>query len=555
MIGTPQVAAAVEHESSAPLRNGHFANGLDGWTPASLSGPWSVDGSGAVHPGAATTFGDVGLYATPDNMMPLPAESTRHYTTVTGYSPVAGTVTLGVSRAGSMDDDAPSMAKTSDTLVIPAGAFTFTEYASYSAGTYRYIGPGFAFRPTVTSPAPDLSTFTVTELTMTRTDPTTDITCLVDRVSVRHGRDDATGQPDASSATIDLSFDTAEDPSAAGLFGGLEIGGPISVAVVFDGITYPRFVGNVTDMSVGWDDAGTETPTQVVAQVLAVSPLATLGRTVIGDTPWPLELDGTRAGHIFVAATQKNVGTDFEYQADIGTVTVLAKDVDSQPALELLQSVAESAEGIVWQRLDGTVCYGDANRRIETVPDLTLDACDLLVSPAWKRDLSGLVNSVSIGWGDPGEGEQNRYLASDQQSIGAYGLYDYSVSTELAVLADAVTVAQDMLARQASPSWGLSVLPVGVADLDAERTAQLLALDMNSLVALTGLPVTGATPDAANLWVEGWAETLEAGAHALDLAVSDYARSAGAVTWDTWGAGTWDATPASLTWNAARTKP
>lgn len=566
MIGVPLVVADIPRAFTAPSRNGDLTDGLDGWLPAPYSaGAWTVDADGLVHP---TTPGtdtggrqSVGLRATSDNLVATNGDATSgSRLTIVGYTPVPGNIYACASQAHTPTQANPSLSVRTTPTPVAAGPFNITmSMPNVSAGAWEYVGPAFLFTPTVVSPYPDLSTFTVSQLTMESSFPTTDITCLVDRVSIQHGRDDDTNQPDASSATVDLSYDSATDLDAPDLMDALEIGAPLAVSVTLNGSTYRRFTGNITDVAIGWDDAGAQTPERVSAQLVAVSLLGAMGRAVIGDTPWPQELDGARAAHIFTKAEQGLAGTAFtiDWEADPGTITIYARDVDSQPALDLLHSVAESAEAILWQRLDGTICYADANRRnAGAAVSLVLDACDLLVTPTWKRDLSGLVNKVTIGYGIPDEeGDQNRYTAYDSTSRGRYGPYDYSVSTELAAYADAVDVAQDVLARQSTPAWNLTALPVDVAGLDAARTEQLLALDMHALVQLTGLPDSSPTPASARLWLEGWAETLEPGAHDITLAVSDYARSLGSATWDLWGPSTWNETPSSLRWNDARIPP
>lgn len=551
MIGAPLVELAVPREVASPPTNSTFTDGLTGWLPYSNSGAWVVGSDGKVHPTTPTvSFPSVGLVVAASGAAPAPAKSAEGYVRVRGYTPVAGTIYPGrVTYPG-------GGVATGATAAVGVGNFDVN--LRINTGTSGSNGAAFYFRPTVSNPFPNLSTFTVAELRYTWTEPNTDITCLCDTVSVQHGRDDPTGQPDASAATLNLSYDSVDEPSATAILAAAEIGAELHVSVVLNGTTYRRFTGYMTDLAYGWDDADELTPQRVNAQLVAVSVLSVLGRTVIGDTPWPQEIDGTRAGHIFQKAVQQLGGSVFDlaYQTDPGTVMVLALDVDSRPALEVLHELAESAEAIVWQQVGGTVGYADARHRTRNDPDLTLDACQLLVTPQWKRDLDGLINSVSVGFGEvPEGGEQARMAAKDWTSITLYGLYEYSVGTQLAAYADANTLAQDSLARRAYPSWDMATLPVDVAGLDAADTATLLALDMHALLELTGLPVAGGAPTGARLWVEGWREQLDPGAHTLELAVSSYARSAGAATWDTWGTDTWDQTDPALTWDKTRNAP
>lgn len=369
-----------------------------------------------------------------------------------------------------------------------------------------------------------------------------DITCLVDEVAIKHGRDDTTSQPAASTCTLDISLDTDTDTFPPGL----EVGTRIEVHVSTPLVDSLRFLGDVTDTSVGWDDVGENTPNSPVLQVIAVGDLGDMGRRVVGDVPWPQELDGARVARIFAAA---GVSTTPGYN-DPGRVQILARDVDAQPALELAQSVAVSASGIVWQSRTGEVRYADNEHRRGALPVLTLDSCDVLVSPVWQRNTDGLINSATITYGvAPSGGQRPTYTSANATSQARFGRYDVTLTTELAALADAQALASLLTSRGSRPEWILSALPVAVADLDQDRTAALLSLDVNDLLELTGLPAFGQVPTSTSLWVEGWSERLAAGVHELTLSVSGFCRTVPPphwddippdVTWDTIGKLTWD---------------
>jgi hypothetical protein len=309
--------------------------------------------------------------------------------------------------------------------------------------------------------------------------------------------------------------------------------------------TSVRFHGRITDVALGWDDAGEDTPERPVGQLVATGILADLGRRVVGAVPFPQELDGARVQRVLAAA---GIPIDPLTQ-DPGTVQVLARDIDSQPALDVAQEAATSARGVLWTTRAGLVCYADAEHRRNQQPALQLDACDVLVTPTWKRTTQGLINDVSLGYGPPPEeGEQPRWLGERADSKARYGTYAYSLTTVLAALADAEALGTLLLTRNSAPVWVMAALPIGMADLDADRTVTLLGLDLHSLVNLTGLPAVGSAPTTAVLWVEGIAETLGWRVHDLELAVSGYCRTSPpprwddllpALTWDT-AAGTWD---------------
>lgn len=371
---------------------------------------------------------------------------------------------------------------------------------------------------------------------VTLADPV-DITCLLDSVAIRHGRSGPTDQPDASTITMDLAIDTDVDtiPDA------LEVGSGIGVFVTLPAGDSQRFYGRITDINYGWDDALEDTPQALLGQLNAAGVLSDLGRRVVGDTPWPTELDGARVNRIFTAA---GIHMD-PARTDPGTVRILNRDVDSQAALTLATSVADDSLGVVWESRDGVALYADAEHRRGAESVLTLDACQLLVSPTWTRSTDGLLNLVSVGYGavPAGGGEQPRYVASSAVSQARFGRYEFTRGTQLADLSAAQTLAGMLLARNTFPVWVFSDLPVDVAGLSPDETSVLLSLDVHSLILVTGLPEAGSAPTEAYLWVEGWAETLAAGVHDLTLVISDFCRTSPAPRWDD--------VPASLTWDTA----
>jgi hypothetical protein len=321
----------------------------------------------------------------------------------------------------------------------------------------------------------------------------------------------------------------------------VEIGASVVIDTELAGVGYRRFTGAITDIAMGWDDAGTETPNAGVAQVIAVSALASLGRRVVGDVPFPQELDGARVNRVLTLAGV----TPDPGETDPGTVQVLPRDIDSTDALSVITDTAQSAAGILWEKPDGEILYADSEHRRNAFIDLELGACDVLVTPTWRRDLDGLVNKVSIGYGaTPDEGEQPRYVADSPESIARFNLYNYTTATELATLADAQALAGLLLARNSFPVWLMSTLPIDVDGFDEAETIALLGLTMHSLVRVTGLPTIGNAPTTAALWVEGWQETLAHGVHDIELSVSGYCRTAPAPRWD-------DVDP-SMAWDTAR---
>jgi hypothetical protein len=365
-----------------------------------------------------------------------------------------------------------------------------------------------------------------------------DVTCLLDDASVIHGRADSSSQPTASAATLNVTI----GPGAP-LPPEVDIGAWITIDTTLSGQTFRRFVGRITDVDLAWDDAGEETPNSGVGRIVCVASLADYARTVVGAEPWPQELDGARVARIFAAAGLVLTSSD------PGQVQVIPRDVDARAALELAQSTANSAGGLVWQTRDGSIRYADVEHRRGAAAALTLDACDILVSPTWTRNLGGLVNEMAMQYGVAESGGSQPVLYMENRtSKDKWGRYAYSVTTDLAQQSDAVSATGLILAQNSDPLWLLSALPVDMAGLDATESAIVLGLDVHALILLANLPPAGAAPTNAAVWVEGWTERLAWGVHELTLTVSDYCRTAppprwndvpAAVTWDT-AVGTWD---------------
>lgn len=554
MIGEHVVTVApVEYTSPewlAPMAsNPNMTTNIQGWKEGVFSNPYTWAAPGVAKPPAVIAASS-GLFR--DTAYPVARDpwSCRIRATVTVSGP--GWVVLGLHVAATPQaaHDGPAFFP-NDAVNIPvwnwvpaAGTYTLDNVVDPTAAPARliYLGPYCDFH--LDGAGVPVS---VDMLELTHHNPgAVDLSCLVDQVAINHGRADTTSQPAASSATVDLAWGEGESLPAT-----VDVGARVDVFTTVPGFApVTRFTGRITDVSLGWDDAGGLTPVTGLAQVIAVGTIADLGRRVVGATPFPTEDDGDRVARV---ASLAGMPLD-PFQSDPGTVQLLARDVDSKAALAVMHEAAASASGMVWQTRDGQVSYADAGHRHNVPVSLTLDACDVLVTPTWVRNLDGLTNDVSVGYGVAAGGtEQPRYLATDPTSIARWGRYAFTTATELAALADAQAVGNLAMLRNNRPVWVLSAIPVDVDGLDAAETFNLLTLDLNSLVQLTGLPYIAGAPTEFPAWVEGWTETLTHGTHALELALSDYCRTSVPVTWNEPYATTWDGVPdaGTRTWDAA----
>lgn len=106
--------------------------------------------------------------------------------------------------------------------------------------------------------------------------------CLAENVTIRHGRDDGTAQPEADAATIELLGPPPD---------GADIGTEIQVLAELGGVEYPRMSGTITDIAIEWD-----TPDAPVTQIIATGHLARMGHILLaGGTAHDFADDFNRA--------------------------------------------------------------------------------------------------------------------------------------------------------------------------------------------------------------------------------------------------------------------
>ena len=527
--------------SAAMNTNPGMGTNVVGWRaePFAPAVTWASDGFAVNTRGGALSRSD-----TDANPMPRRTGDTTYRVRTRITVPVATTIRCGVYFGKTLPDvwRGPFWAGNTNAgqflgpaYPVAAGTYVMDELLAVPASyhpEFLYVGP-VVFTPIRPDTTGGSDRIDYLELTSTPTAGFVDITCLIDEVAIVHGRSDSVSQPAPSAATIDLTMSPTEPLPPE-----VDIGATLTVDTTVAGETHRRFTGRITDLDIGWDDAGTDTPNAGVARVMAVSVLADYARAVVGAEPFPQELDGARVGRVFAAA-----GLTLE-ECSPGTVGVIPRDIDAQAALEVAHGTADSAGGLVWETAAGGIRYADSEYRRGKAVGLTLDACDILVTPTWVRNLSGLVNEIAMGYGVAPEGKSAPvWYNKNETSQAKWGRYAYSVTTELADTLSASSAAGLILAQNAGPVWLLDALPVDLKGLSDADTTSLLRLDVHALIRVTDMPYTGSAPTEVYAWLEGWRERLTHGGHELELTVSDFCRTAPPPRWND--------VPVALTWDAA----
>ena len=333
------------------------------------------------------------------------------------------------------------------------------------------------------------------------------------------------------------------------------------------------FAGRITNVDAAWDDT---IPGPIVG-VTAADFTADLANRDVGDEPWLLEPMADRFTRILGLSGMDVVADIAPSVADIPVSWV---DVDHQPTTGLLQAVAASVDGVMWSAVHQTTgaylkVEDPAGRaalyRLELVGGIVqvvgtgagtpLTACDVLRDPIqFTQDVSDIATRAAVSWleqitddqGKPGTAEHTEIVIDAPLEV-TYGTRRISATTQLTTAADALDVANRLMARLTVGGWRASGFVVD--DVFIDRVDVLLAmLDGTSRIGLpvrvTDLPPWSPTGPVLPLYLEGGKYAFDDGRWVLDLNVSSARGQGESVTWDetdpTWR---WVDVDPALTWS------
>lgn len=277
-----------------------------------------------------------------------------------------------------------------------------------------------------------------------------------------------------------------------------------------------------------------------------------MGQLVIGDDPWPTDYAYGRAmriGDAAVAAQSTTLGSSaFEvYPFEGDDTIVIPRDVDAQPAAQLLDDLAnetgalctEQPYGMVeWERLDGR-----RNRAVK----FELPAAVVLSSATWAKQLDGLVNDMSVEYGPEGFRESVR--VTDDESIRLHGRYSTGISSQLWYEKDAHRLAALTVGRKSQPRWTISRLDIDCLQIPPALLGELVTLRFGDLITTTGLPATAPTVDRPHMFVEGVEHELTRHDWRLTVYLSDAGQTGAPIRYvDVPPSYSWATTPADMTW-------
>lgn len=261
-------------------------------------------------------------------------------------------------------------------------------------------------------------------------------------------------------------------------------------------------VGTVTLMHLG-----------VVPRVMTTDELAAISQA--GRVGGAGQASGER---IATLAQMAGVPAD-EVDADDGMSTSLvAQPTDGAAAVELMQAVAATESGVLFDTREGHLAFFDRARRYQAQSAFTLDAGAQEVETGLTPVLDdlGMVNESSVTGGPSGTLSAS---ATNPASIDDYGVYRTTADLLSDDRNELLAAADWAVSRFSEPRVRIPTVPLDVLNADVDLQGALLAADIDTRMTIVGLPAQ-APAASMEFIIEGYAESITATSHSLTLNVS-----------------------------------
>ena len=362
------------------------------------------------------------------------------------------------------------------------------------------------------------------------------------QVSISHGRNDVTAQPEASDAQIIVR-------------GSAGVTAQIADTLTIDAYGARRFTGQITDLQIRHLPSPGGQPVAITT-ITAMGNLSKLGLIEVGAAGYPEQDVQDRAQAIL-----DDVGLPSLNNTRPGITLEALPPSDFLPtAYDALQDLARQVGATFSDRPNGFISFesyglrgivyqegawggqqypwGNLDPGLEwadfptgsTIPDQAyfVPSSGVTFTPSWSSRLQPIINTVTVSYGsnDP----QDTVTASDSGSIATYGRREFTIETDIKSSLDATARAAAIITAQAVPLFQLQQISVLVHELEPADRAQILELVEGRRVIVSDLPQPGPFTQFQGI-LEGWGETYTPGQHILTLSISDPRYSYEVATW------------------------
>ena len=384
-----------------------------------------------------------------------------------------------------------------------------------------------------------------------------DVYTTVTSVSFASGRLDIDRQPTAGYCRVEIINTTGAEFT-------INVTEPVLLELKNGSGTYVTvFGGEVSDFNIGVRSPE-ETGFITTGTILGIGSLARLTKTIY-NTALAEGLDGAQIAAILGAAlnltwaevtptvtwdTYPATQTWLDAESYIGTIDSgfytminLAANASAK-SQTLTDQIATSALGQIYEDKDGDVSYDDADHRSNYLAAngfTNLDASYATPrSITSQTQIARIRNSLIYRYG---AGYASTYITSDTDSIASYGLYEYSIDSNIKNLADITDIASRELKLRKNPRGSLGAITFRLdnPDMPTAMLDSLIGVFFGQPVLINNLPsnLLGGTFDG---FVENVALNATPTYVDMTLYVSATDFSLSTTQWET-------VLPASLVWN------
>lgn len=200
---------------------------------------------------------------------------------------------------------------------------------------------------------------------------------------------------------------------------------------------------------------------------------------------------------------------------ETGSVTSVAhQDTTGLSPIAAMQAVAATERGLVFINGSGQLVFHARSHRNAPTWTALVDANALDEDVTFTTDTQALINKATVS---RPAGAAQTFL--DSASIAAYD--EYATDAELLFTndTDAYDAAAWLVNTHGTPAPRISTVTLDLLTQTAAITQQLQALELGSLIGITGLPSQAPSGYVA-LFVEGWSESISVDAWEMVLNTS-----------------------------------
>jgi hypothetical protein len=321
-------------------------------------------------------------------------------------------------------------------------------------------------------------------------------------VTIRHGRTGYFDSPSPSTCT--LTF-VGVDRSFTRKF---RLGSELVVTATDGETEAPRFTGRLTDATLVLDE--------LTANAVASS--RTFSGYTIGAGDWPAEPWSSRVARAFDEA---GIGDALVLELGLFDPLLVARVGEPVTLLDYLGALVAMVDAATADLEDGRTLVQAIDSRSQA-NRYALDPAEVGFAPDWTIQLPES-NIVAVSYGDPAS--SSSVTVRDQASVDELGPITATIATTVADLADATSIGNQRLARNAYPHWAIGDAPL----LYGRR------LPIGSPLELSELPSSA----PASPWtpiLEGWTDRVVSNGEELtwtmELALSDPLLSGLTLAWE-----------------------